>query len=423
MLLTPSKEEEGKRMPKHSWLIAGIATCLLVAACVSSPPKGRIRLVTQSSFTTEPYRGTFEVTKGAEVLGCERGSFVDTPAGITIFKELTCESGARSGTFTAIYNPDAPGPGDRNGQWSIAEAADDFSGLDGGGEFSAVVDEGWRTGIETLTGNIQFSSEAVKANPAPTLAPTRKARLELRLVASGPGPGLSEMRDLDPSQPVYVRNTPVITNADIAHARATRYAGAPAVGLAFTKTGANTLCDITTANIGKPIGVLVDGKLVNVATIRERLTCGARGWALITGNFSHDDAKRIAATFPAEPADPLTINSVWQGTGQQSKPALTYPMILFVQQRWGDEFEGITWYPTLGSGLSTVKGRIEATGVVTLSEDEVIFGEATEQRLGIVAGAKYMAKLGKTTLEGNGEWTDPTTKDVATLTFLLRLAQ
>jgi hypothetical protein len=34
-----------------------------------------------------------------------------------------------------------------------------------------------------------------------------------------------------------------------------------------------------------------------------------------------------------------------------------------------------------------------------------------------------MAKLGKTTLEGNGEWTDPTTKDVATLTFLLRLAQ
>jgi hypothetical protein len=98
-------------------------------------------------------------------------------------------------------------------------------------------------------------------------------------------------------------------------------------------------------------------------------------------------------------------------------------MILFVQQRWGDEFEGITWYPTLGSGLSTVKGRIEATGVVTLSEDEVIFGEATEQRLGIVAGAKYMAKLGKTTLEGNGEWTDPTTKDVATLTFLLRLAQ
>ncbi|CAN5745917.1 hypothetical protein BH20PSE1_BH20PSE1_16710 [soil metagenome] len=298
--------------------------------------------MTQISFTREPYHGTFEVTRGAEVLGCERGSFVDTPAGTTIFKELTCESGARSGTFAAKFNPqDAPGPGDRNGQWSIVEAADDFSGLDGGGEFSAVIDEGWKTGVETLTGNIQFSSEAVRANPAPTLAPTRKARLELRLVGSGPGPGLSEKRGSDPSQPVYVGNSPVITNADIAHARATRYAGAPAVALAFTKTGANTLCDITTANIGKPMGVLVDGTLVNVATIRERLTCGPPQRALITGSFSHDEAKRIAATFPAEPADPLKVNSVWQGTGQQSKPALTYPIILFVQQRWGDEFEGV----------------------------------------------------------------------------------
>jgi len=323
-------------IPRHSWLFAGIAICLLVAACASSPPKGRITLMTQISFTSEPYRGTFEVTKGAEVLGCERGSFVDTPAGTTVvFKELTCESGARSGTFTAKFNPqDAPGPADRNGQWNIVEAADDFSGLDGEGEFSAMVDEGWRTGVETLTGDI-LSSEAVKADPAPPLAPTRKARLELRLVGSGPGPGLSEMTDLDPSQPVYVSNSPVITNADIAHARATRHAGAPAVGLAFTKRGANRLCDITSANIGKPMGALVDGRLVNVATIRERLTCGAPGGALITGDFSHDEAKRIAATFPAEPADPLTIYSVWQGTGRQSKPALTYSMILFVQQRWG----------------------------------------------------------------------------------------
>jgi len=288
-----------------------IATCLLVAACARSPPKGRITLITQINFTAEPYRGTFEVTKGSEVLGCERGSFVDTPAGTTILKELTCESGARSGTFTAKFNPqDAPGPGDRNGPWSIVEAADDFLGLDGGGEFSAMVDEGSRTGVETLTGDIQFSSDAVKANsirrgtgeqskpkqsyPEPALTP--KVRLELRLVGSGPGPGLSEMRDFDPSQPVFVSNSPVITNADIAHARATRHAGAPAVALSFTKTGANTLCDITTANIGKPMGVLVDGKLVNVATIRERLTCGAPGRALITGNFSHDDAPCVNIT-------------------------------------------------------------------------------------------------------------------------------
>lgn len=60
---------------------------------------------------------------------------------------------------------------------------------------------------------------------------------------------------------------------------------------------------------------------------------------------------------------------------------------------------------------------------MTLSEDEVIFGEATEQRLGILAGAKYTAKLGKTTLKGNGEWMDPKTKEVATLKFVLKLAE
>jgi len=61
-----------------------------------------------------------------------------------------------------------------------------------------------------------------------------------------------------------------------------------------------------------------------------------------------------------------------------------------------------------------VTGRIEANGFVTLSEDEVIFGEATEQRQGILARAEYTAKLGKTTLKGNAEWTDPKTKEVAT---------
>jgi len=61
--------------------------------------------------------------------------------------------------------------------------------------------------------------------------------------------------------------------------------------------------------------------------------------------------------------------------------------------------------------------------VVTFSEDEVIFGEAAEQRLGILAGAKYTAKLGKMTLKGNGEWMDPKTKEVATLTILLKLAE
>jgi hypothetical protein len=316
-------------------------------------------------------------------------------------------------------------------------AADDFSGLEGGGEFWVVFDEEGKTGVETLTGDIQFSPDAVKANsirrgtgeqskpkqsdPPPALTP--KARLELRLVGSGPGPGLSEMRDLGPSQSVFVSNIPVITNADIAYARATRYADAPAVEITFTKTGEIKFCDITSANIGKSMAVLVDGKLVNVATIRERFCGGTGGKAIITGNFSIEEAKQIAATFPDGPADAVKVNSVWQGTGYQSKPALSYPMILFVKRRWGEDFEGVTWYPTLENGLINVTGRIDANGVVAFSEDKVIYGEATDQRQGMLAGAKYTAKLDKMTLQGNGDWTDPKTKEVVKLTFFLELAK
>lgn len=61
----------------------------------------------------------------------------------------------------------------------------------------------------------------------------------------------------------------------------------------------------------------------------------------------------------AEQADLFKVNSVWQGTCEQSNPKSSYPMILFVKQRKGDTFEGVTWYPTLGNGLVKVTGRTD----------------------------------------------------------------
>ncbi|MGH8653652.1 MAG: serine hydrolase [Gammaproteobacteria bacterium] len=138
-----------------------------------------------------------------------------------------------------------------------------------------------------------------------TIAPTPNALLELRLVHTGPGPGLSEMAFPGSSQPVFLSNIPVIRNADIAYAEVTTESNAPAVAITFTKSSAIKFCDITSANIDKPMGVLVDGKLVNVATIRERF-CG--GKAIITGNFSVEEAKRITAAFPDGPADAVVMD-------------------------------------------------------------------------------------------------------------------
>jgi hypothetical protein len=125
-----------------------------------------------------------------------------------------------------------------------------------------------------------------------------------------------------------------------------------------------------------------------------------------------------------EEADLLKVNSVWQGTCDQSNPKSSYPTILFIKQRKGDTFEGVTWYPTLENGLIKITGRIDAKGAVTFTEEKVIHGEATDQRPdGVVAGSKYNANLERRILKGSGEYMDPETKAESTLKISLKLAE
>jgi hypothetical protein len=144
-------------MWKELKLIGGIAACAVGVACSPSPISGKVTIVTRIDFRSEPFRGTFEVTEGSEVFGCSRGSFVDTPTSTAIHKAMRCQSGNRSGSFTAKFDPqEIPGPGDLNGSWSIAEGTEDFAGLTGGGDFWVVNDENGLSGVETLSGEVTF---------------------------------------------------------------------------------------------------------------------------------------------------------------------------------------------------------------------------------------------------------------------------
>jgi len=132
---------------------------------------------------------------------------------------------------------------------------------------------------------------------------------------------------------------------------------------------------------------------------------------------------RLATVGAAEPADPLKINSVWQGTMEQSNPKSSYPVILFIKQRNGNAFEGVTLYPTLGNGLLKVTGRIEEGGKLTFSEDSVIHAEKFDQDLICIAGSKYTGELKSGAISGSGELALPGTNEVARLTFSLKSAQ
>lgn len=141
-----------------SFLLLGTAS---TAAATS--PFGPVTIVTNIDFSTFPFHGTFQVGDGASLLGCTRGTFVDHPASFPVFsaaakfKDLTCTAGQASGSsFTVVFQPTpAPGPGLGNGHWEVFTGTGAFANLQGGGDFS-VVPTGPSTGMETLTGAVQF---------------------------------------------------------------------------------------------------------------------------------------------------------------------------------------------------------------------------------------------------------------------------
>ena len=139
------------------------AILILLTACGGDTTKsGPVTIETELDFSSRTVGGTFEVTKGADILGCSGGTFVDTPQTAEINKLMTCTSGSNAGTFTIVFAPGEydSGPGDDNGPWSILEGTDDFTSLEGGGDGWVIYDpiEPLQKGVETMTGEIELTS-------------------------------------------------------------------------------------------------------------------------------------------------------------------------------------------------------------------------------------------------------------------------
>ncbi len=67
--------------------------------------------------------------------------------------------------------------------------------------------------------------------------------------------------------------------------------GQPQVSLEFSKEGAKLFTAITKRNIGKPVGIFIDGMPISTPVVQQEI---ADGKAVITGNFTVDDAKKMA---------------------------------------------------------------------------------------------------------------------------------
>jgi preprotein translocase subunit SecD len=85
----------------------------------------------------------------------------------------------------------------------------------------------------------------------------------------------------------------VVTGKDLKDAREARdpTSGAAEVNLTFDAEGAKRFAQATTANVGRPIAIILDGNVLQTPTVQEPIT---NGNARITGYESLEEAHRIA---------------------------------------------------------------------------------------------------------------------------------
>ena len=116
-------------------------------------------------------------------------------------------------------------------------------------------------------------------------------KFEVRRAESKPAEGLTEAKVEGTDEKVYLHKEVELTNEDIASARAaTDPSKANVVEVELTKEGQKKLSRLTKEHQGKPLAILVDGKVVAAPVVRGEITGDAR----ITGDFTKEEAERIA---------------------------------------------------------------------------------------------------------------------------------
>lgn len=125
--------------------------------------------------------------------------------------------------------------------------------------------------------------------------------------------------------------------------------GKPQVALSFTDKGTKLFAEITKRNINKPLAIVIDNQLITAPIVQQEITDGN---AVITGNFTVDEAKKLS----------IAINS----------GALPVPVKLIEQKNIG---------PTLGA--QEVKKSVYAGGIGLLAV--MFFMTLYYGKLGLIA--------------------------------------
>jgi len=118
----------------------------------------------------------------------------------------------------------------------------------------------------------------------------KKVTVEFRRAETKPTEGYTEAMVEDSREKIYIAKKSEVTNTDVAEAKADKDPrGNQAIELILTKEGSKRLEAQTGAQIGKPIAILLNGKVVGAPVVRATVT----GRAMIMGTFTQEEVERI----------------------------------------------------------------------------------------------------------------------------------
>ena len=143
-----------------------------------------------------------------------------------------------------------------------------------------------------LDGQPEQPGELSEAPADPATENVRRVFLEMRLAEGEPVRGLTFEATVKGSQKkVHLHYTTLIANGDVADARVVETSGRYDVVVTLTPDGAEKIADATSRHVGRPLGIILDGELVAVLTVRKALGREVG----ISASFTPGDATRIVA--------------------------------------------------------------------------------------------------------------------------------
>src|SRR5205823_13781710 len=122
--------------------------------------------------------------------------------------------------------------------------------------------------------------------------------------------------------PYVVQKRALLTGAELTRAEVQADSNTPGnwqVSIEFTATGARIFGEVTEANVGKHLAIILDGTVYSAPRIHERIPGGR---AVITGQFTVDEARDLAIVLRARalpaPATILDERTVGPSLGADS---------------------------------------------------------------------------------------------------------